>query len=223
MECSGGICDARFTRVVYVRHRTYSGRPRITNSVTRGRTSKSHERQSPGKCSRPDPGRQGTGLRISLVAETHESLSWVSACRYAEYGTPMIPVADLNILRHQWPLSVVSGMSRKQTNYESLRHGCKRRFRGEHTGCCSTCRTVIKNDMARHFASFHLDSAQLWRCPVSWCTTWKGTPQDCVDHIRQKHSVPNSVKATNLGRLFPPWTVTRVVWRNEVACLRCID
>ena len=23
-----------------------------------------------------------------------------------------------------------------------------------------------------------------------WCTTWKGTPQDCVDHTRQKHSVP---------------------------------
>ena len=27
-------------------------------------------------------------------------------------------------------------------------------------------------------------------------------------NIRQKHSVPNSVKAANLGRWFPPWTVT---------------
>ena len=34
----------------------------------------------------------------------------------------VLPVPDLNILRRQWPLSVVSGMSRKQTDYESLRH-----------------------------------------------------------------------------------------------------
>ena len=26
--------------------------------------------------------------------------------------------------------------------------------------------------------------AQLWRCPVSWCTVRKGTPKDCMDHIR---------------------------------------
>ena len=29
------------------------------------------------------------------------------------------------------------------------------------------------------------------------------------DHIRQKHSVKDSVMAANLGRWFPPWTVTR--------------
>ena len=117
---------------------------------------------------------------------------------------PVVPVAYLTILRRPWPLSVVSGMSWKQMDYESLRHECKRRFRGEHTGCCSTCGTVIKNYMACHFASFHLDLAQSWQCPVSWCTTWKGTLQDCVDHIQQKHSVPNSVKEANLARWFPP-------------------
>ena len=40
----------------------------------------------------------------------------------------------LCLLRRQWPVMVVSGMSRKQT--------------------------------------------------VSWCTQWKGTPQDYIDHIR---------------------------------------
>ena len=49
-----------------------------------------------------------------------------------------------------------------------------------------------------------------------WCTQWKGTPQDCVDHIRQKHSVPSSAKVANLGRWFPPWTVTRAVWHNAL-------
>ena len=68
--------------------------------------------------------------------------------------------------------------------------------------------------MAHHVANFHLDLAKLWRCPVSWCTTWKGTPQDCVDHIRQKHSEPNFAKAANLVRWFPPWA--RAVWHKAM-------
>ena len=38
--------------------------------------------------------------------------------------------------------------------------------------------------MYRHVTKFHLDLAQLWRCPVSWCTVWEGMPQDCMDHVR---------------------------------------
>ena len=55
---------------------------------------------------------------------------------------------------------------------------------------------------------------QLWRCPVSWCTIWKGTAQDCVDHVRKAHDTPIFVKAANLARWFPPWTVTREQWHS---------
>ena len=48
-----------------------------------------------------------------------------------------------------------------------------------------------------------MELAQLWRCPATWCTVWKGTTQDCVDHLR---------KAANLARYIPPWTVTRSQW-----------
>ena len=41
--------------------------------------------------------------------------------------------------------------------------------------------------MYRHVARCHLDLAQLWRCPVLWCTVWKGAPQDLMDHIRGAH------------------------------------
>ena len=99
---------------------------------------------------------------------------------------PVVPVADLNILRRQWTLSGVPGMSRKQTP----------QFRGECTWCCSTCGTVIKNEMARHFASFHLDLAQLWWCPVTRCTTWKGTPQE---YIRQT-TLGRNIRCKNLLR-----------------------
>ena len=61
-----------------------------------------------------------------------------------------------------------------------------------------------------------VDLAQLWRCPVSWCTQWKGTPQDCVAHLRQAHTVPYIVRAVNLVKWFPPWTVSREVWREAL-------
>ena len=92
---------------------------------------------------------------------------------------PAVPVGDLCLLRCQWSVSVVSGMSRKQPDYELMRHECKQRFCGAQTGCCSYCGTLIKicQDMARYGRiSVHLDLGQLWRCPVSWCTKWKGTP-----------------------------------------------
>ena len=38
--------------------------------------------------------------------------------------------------------------------------------------------------------------------------------QDCIDHMRQIHKVPLSVKAANLARFFPPWTVTREQWAD---------
>ena len=48
--------------------------------------------------------------------------------------------------------------------------------------------------MYRHVAHCHLDLAQLWQCPVSWCTVWKGTPQDLMDHVRGTHNVPGEVQ-----------------------------
>ena len=57
-----------------------------------------------------------------------------------------------------------------------------------------------------------MELAQLWQCPVPWCTVWKGTAQDCVDHMRRAHDIPPVVKAANLARWFTPWTVTREQW-----------
>ena len=107
-------------------------------------------------------------------------------------------------------------MTRRQLELEQLRHACKKRYRGTQTGLCTFCGKVIKLDMARYVANYHLELAQLWRCPVSWCTQWKDMPQDCVDHIRLAHAVPATVKAANLGRWFPPWTVSRETWREAL-------
>ena len=58
----------------------------------------------------------------------------------------------------------------------------------------------------RHVATYHLDLGELWRCPVSWCTVWKGMPQDCMDHVRGAHDVPSDI---NLASLEKPLTVRR--------------
>ena len=36
---------------------------------------------------------------------------------------------------------------------------------------------------------------------MSWCTVWKGTPQDCMDHVRGAHDVPWEVKSRSLYRV----------------------
>ena len=61
--------------------------------------------------------------------------------------------------------------------------------------------------MARHASNYHLELAQLWRCPVSWCTIWKGTPQVAWT---------TSVRTANLVKWFPPWTVTRQTWNDTL-------
>ena len=90
----------------------------------------------------------------------------------------------------------------------------KQRFRQTRLSSCIYCGTWIKCDMYRHVAKFHLDLAQLWRCPVSWRTVWKGTPQDCMDHVRGAYDVPWDVKSASLEQFFPPWTVRRQVWSD---------
>ena len=59
---------------------------------------------------------------------------------------------------------------------------------------------------------FHLELGELWRCPVEWCSIWKGTTQDCMDHLRISHHADPSMELSTLGRYFPPWTVTRAAW-----------
>ena len=74
------------------------------------------------------------------------------------------------------------------------------------------CGKYIQQNLGKHIALYHMELAQLWRCPVMWCTVWKGTAQDCIDHLRRTHDAPQVVNAANLARYFPPWTVTREQW-----------
>ena len=95
-----------------------------------------------------------------------------------------------------------------------MRKVCRDRFGPTTSNPYPTYNKYIKVNLGKHVALYHLDLAQLWRCPVPWCTVWKGTSQDCVDHMRKVHNTPIVVKAGNLARWFPPLTVTREQWHS---------
>ena len=115
------------------------------------------------------------------------------------------------------PVAVANtSLSWLQPELEQLRHRCKKRYCRSQADGCSYCGKRIKLDMARHVVKYNLELAQLWRCPVSWCTIWKGMPQDCMDHLRLAHVVPASVRTANLGKWFPPWTVTCQTWKEAL-------
>ena len=122
--------------------------------------------------------------------------------------------SEIGCLRLDWPKELFNFVGRYQLELEHMRKECRDRFEGMTSGTCPTCEKFIQVNLGRHVALYHLDLAQLWRCPVGWCPVWKGTSQDCVDHMRRAHNTPISVKAGNLARWFPPWTVTREQWHS---------
>ena len=127
---------------------------------------------------------------------------------------PKVTLSEIGCLRLDWPQEFFTFVGRYQLELEQMRKECRDRFEGISSGVCPTCEKFIQNNLGRHVAMYHLDLAQLWRCPVGWCPVWKGTSQDCIDHMRRAHNTPITMKAGNLARWFPPWTVTREQWHN---------
>ena len=125
---------------------------------------------------------------------------------------PLVSMDELSLLRRQWPATVLQNMVWLQQD----RYEAKKRFRNTWPGDCSYCGKWIKCDMYRHVATYHLDLGQLWRCPVSWYAVWKGTPQDCMDHVRGAYDVPWDNKSASLKKFVPLWMVQRQVWMDSL-------
>ena len=59
----------------------------------------------------------------------------------------------------------------------------------------------------------HLELGQLWRCPVEWCTVWKGSVKECREHFNDKHGGSATLDFGNVLKSFPPWTVPQELWQ----------
>ena len=79
-----------------------------------------------------------------------------------------------------------------------LRRECKREFDSEfgggRAGTCPHCGVHVMANLSRYIIDFHLALGQLWRCPVEWCSVWKGTAQECMDHQRIRRFVVEAQK-----------------------------
>ena len=122
-----------------------------------------------------------------------------------------VSITELSDLANKWPPAVIKHMRWRQAELEEMHRAARVQYRKKQPAPCDFCGILIRCDMFWHVACCHLDLAQLWRCPVSWCTAWKGTPQDLMDHVRNAHNVPERVQDIRLETLVPPWTVTRQV------------
>ena len=117
----------------------------------------------------------------------------------AEEEWPLVTLSDLGCLLLEWLKPLLTFMSRYQFDLDQMRKECREWFGSTQSGKCTTCGKHIQMNLGKHVALYHMELAQLWRCPVSWCTVWKGTVQDCMDHMRRAHDIPPLVKAANLA------------------------
>ena len=91
---------------------------------------------------------------------------------------PQVNLSDIGCLRLDWPKDLFAFVGRYQCELEQMRKACRDRFGPTASGPCPTCdKYIIKVNLGKHVPLYHLDLAQLWRCPVPWCTVWKGTSQ----------------------------------------------
>ena len=131
-----------------------------------------------------------------------------------EEREPMVVLSDMTCLRELWPVEVFDYMKWYQQDLELLQKSAKKDYQQTRPMPCRFCGKVIRVDMYRHVARLHLDLVQLWRCPIAWCTTWKGSPQDCLKHVRSGHDAPWVSKTASIEKYAPPWTVRRQLWTD---------
>ena len=127
---------------------------------------------------------------------------------------PFVAVSEFGCLLLDWLKTLFTFMSRYQFDLDQMRKDCREQFGSTLSGNCTHCGKHIQQNLGKHIALYHMELAQLWRCPVTLCTVWKGTAQDCVDHMRRAHDITSVLKAANLARWFPPWTVTWEQWTS---------
>ena len=175
-------------------------------------------RRKDAAASRVLQGRDSRSIRFLVpdVRGVDQNFHDVTIVDMDDEREPKVTSADLSHLRDSWPPGIFNHMKWFQQDLELMRKEAKRGFTQSRLMPCKYCDKVIHCNMYRHVARLHLDLAQLWRCPVSWCTVWKGTPQDCMEHLRNGHDVPWISKTASIERFVPPWTVRRELWMESL-------
>ena len=123
-----------------------------------------------------------------------------------------VSIPELSDLTRKWPPAVIAHIRWRQPALEEMQQAAKLQYRKKQPAQCDFCNTTIRCNMHR----CNLDLAQLWRCPVAWCTMWKGAQQDLLHHGRGAHRVPEDFQSAKLEKLIPLWIVTWKVYTESL-------
>ena len=133
--------------------------------------------------------------RCCLVSSRTRSECWCLVENFSntpDYHVQPVSARDITLLKRRWPSSLFAGMNKRQVEMESLCRECQWEFYGEfggsRAGTCPHCGIHVIANLSRHIMDFHLELGQLWPCSV-----WKGTAQECMDHLRVRHKADSSV------------------------------
>ena len=130
-------------------------------------------------------GRDAHSIRV-LVPDCRgldQNIHDVTVVNMVDLPESHVSIPELSELPRKWPVAVINRMRWRQPELEEMRKVARVQYRKKQPAPCEFCGTLIRCDMYRHVARCHLDLAQLWRCPVAWCTVWKGTPQDLCNEL----------------------------------------
>ena len=91
------------------------------------------------------PGRALNSVRL-LVPDARAT-SWgfhdVTLVDMTRETGPTVSMGKMSNLQRQWPRSLLTGMTRRQTDLHALRRECKRWFRNSQAGSCTYCGSNI--------------------------------------------------------------------------------
>ena len=111
---------------------------------------------------------------------------------------------DMTLLRRRWPQAVFRTMRRCAKEVERLRRLARHRpewaFQHNHPGFCLGCQVHVASALDVHMMSVHLELGQFWRCPMEWCTVWKGSVSECLGHPQDKHGGSQYVAMKNITK-----------------------
>ena len=119
---------------------------------------------------------------VRVTPDDHVNIGFLEILIHdlADEEWPLVTLSDLRCLRLEWPKTLFTFMSRYHFDLDQMHKECRERYGSTQSGQCTTCGKHIEMNLGKHVALYHMELAQLWHCPVSWCTVWKGTAQDCI-------------------------------------------
>ena len=147
MECTRVLCHLRLTGSGLIRHISRPRRAGFEGVLPGRRTDSGAARMCPEQCTCTGTGRQSDARGFHDIMLVNMN---------GETG-PTVSMGQMSNLRRQWPTSLLTGITPRQTDLQS-------RLRNSLAGSCTYCGRNIIHDMARHVSNCQQMQTSLhWR------------------------------------------------------------